>query len=383
MLPSTIIHSASTVDDAVDSRDHWFQFCGERIVARGTGSSWRERVAEPHHTVDAQGKTLVPGFIDMHCHGGGGAAVEDGTAGIQRMLDTHMRHGTTRSVCSLVSAPVDDLASHLTTIAEAARADPRILGAHLEGPFLERAFRGAHSAAALQHPHADRVERLLAAAEGMLAQVTIAPEHDPDFQAIRAFRDAGVAVAVGHTGADLATSLAAFDAGATILTHAFNGMPGIHHREPGPVVAAIRSGATLEIINDGVHVHPSVVRLAFDSAPHRIALITDAMAAAGAPNGDYLLGSVAVHVSEGVARTLDTGSIAGSTLTLDSALRHAVIDCDIPLAAAIDAVTVVPAQALGRSTELGQLDAGFIADAVLLEADLSVAAVWIAGVRRA
>ena len=169
-----------------------------------------------------------------------------------------------------------------------------MLGAHLEGPFLDHEFRGAHDPLQLRAADAASVERLLEASGGTLRQITIAPEHPGASEAIARFVDAGVAVAVGHTGADFETTLAAFDAGASILTHAFNGMRGIHHRAPGPVVAAMHADhVTLEIINDGVHVHPDVVRLAFAGAHGRVALITDAMAAAGAADGAYLLGSLA------------------------------------------------------------------------------------------
>jgi len=287
-------------------------------------------------------------------------------------------------VLSLVTAPVDVLEAHLATIARVAASDPRVLGAHLEGPFLDHEFRGAHDPLQLRSADAASVERLLEASGGMLRQVTIAPEHPGASEAIARFVDAGVAVAVGHTGADFETTLAAFGAGASILTHAFNGMRGIHHRAPGPVVAAMHADhVTLEIINDGVHVHPDVVRLAFAGAHGRVALVTDAMAAAGAADGSYLLGSLRVVVEGGVARLLEGGSIAGATLTQDAALRRAVVDCGIPLDEAVGAVTVAPAAAIGRAGDLGRLDPGYAADAVLLTPELEVEAVWGAGARLA
>jgi N-acetylglucosamine-6-phosphate deacetylase len=257
-----------------------------------------------------------------------------------------------------------------------------VLGAHLEGPFLDHEFRGAHDPALLRTADPDAVELLLEASAGTLRQVTIAPEHAGAAEAIARFVDAGVAVAVGHTGADFATSLAAFEAGATILTHAFNGMRGIHHRAPGPVVAAMHADhVTLEIINDGVHVHPDVVRLAFSGAPGRVALITDAMAAAGSADGVYQLGTLEVIVEGGIARLSQGGSIAGSTLTQDVALRRAVLDSGIPFDEAVGALTVTPAAAIGRAHDLGRLDAGYAADAVLLTDELAVDAVWGAGTR--
>ncbi|MGW4930094.1 N-acetylglucosamine-6-phosphate deacetylase [Agromyces sp. NPDC004153] len=382
--PSTVIHSARLVTGRDTVADAWVRFEGDRVVARGIGDEWRAALGSETTVTDAEGRTLVPGFIDLHCHGAGGASVEEGEAAIERALAVHTAHGTTRSVLSLVTAPVEVLEGHLATIARVAASDPRVLGAHLEGPFLDHEFRGAHDPEQLRTADDASVERLLVASEGMLRQVTIAPEHPGAHGAIAAFVDAGVAVAVGHTGADFGTALAAFEAGASILTHAFNGMRGIHHRAPGPVVAAMHADhVTLEVINDGVHVHPDVVRLAFSGAPGRVALITDAMAAAGAADGRYVLGSLEVVVDGGVARLVEGGSIAGSTLTQDVALRRAVIDSGIPLHEAVGALTVAPAAAIGRSGDLGRLDAGYAADAVLLTDDLEIEAVWGAGARLA
>jgi N-acetylglucosamine-6-phosphate deacetylase len=200
-------------------------------------------------------------------------------------------------------------------------------------------------------------------------------------EAIRLVVAAGAAAALGHTGADYAAARAAFDAGATILTHAFNAMPGLHHREPGPVAAAAAdSRVTLEVIADGVHLHPEIVRGAFALAPGRIALVTDAMAATGAADGVYDLGTLKVEVRGGVARLAGGGSIAGSTLTQDAALRFAV-GAGVRLPDAVAALTSVPARAIGRAADLGALAAGRLADAVLLTADLAVRAVWTAGDR--
>lgn len=383
-IPSTVIHSARLVTGRDTVADAWVRFEGDRVVERGTGDGWRSAAGADAAVTDAAGGTLVPGFIDLHCHGAGGASVEEGEAAIETALAVHTAHGTTRTVLSLVTASVDVLAGHLETIARVAASDHRVLGAHLEGPFLDREFRGAHDAELLRTADADAVERLLAASAGTLRQVTIAPEHEGAAEAIRRLVDAGVAVAVGHTGADFATALAAFESGASILTHAFNGMRGIHHRAPGPVVAAMHADhVTLEIINDGVHVHPDVVRLAFSGAPGRVALVTDAMAAAGAADGRYLLGSLEVDVDGGIARLVEGGSIAGSTLTQDAALRRAVVDSGIPLAEAVAALTIAPAAAIGRAGDLGRLEPGYAADAVLLADDLAVDAVWGAGARLA
>ncbi len=194
--------------------------------------------------------------------------------------------------------------------------------------------------------------------------------------------EAGVTVAVGHTMADEVLARRAFDAGARILTHAFNAMPGIHHRAPGPVVAAFNDErVTLELILDGMHVHPSVARLAFDAAPGRIALVTDAMAAAGSDDGEYTLGSREVTVRDGLATLSGTTTIAGSTLTQDAALRLAVTDARVPPLDAVTALTLTPARALGLEHRHGLLSPGFAADAVLLDHSWQVTDVWAAGER--
>lgn len=378
LLPSTVIHSARLVTHRGETADAWVRFEGDRVAATGTGGGWREQPAD--EVVDAAGRVLTPGFIDIHCHGAGGFAfdiAEDHA--IEAALAVHRAHGTTRSVLSLVTAPLADLAARLEAIARVAKADPLVLGSHAEGPFLDEEFRGAHDRGLLIRADAASIDTVLEAADGTLRQLTIAPEHPGAMEAIDRLTAAGVVAAVGHTGADLETARAAFDRGASVLTHAFNGMRGIHHRAPGPVIAAISADhVTLEVINDGVHVHPEVVSMAFSAAPGRIALITDAMAAAGASDGDYILGSLAVVVRHGVARLKDGDAIAGSTLLLDEALRRAV-DAGIPLADAVGALTFTPARTLGVDGEFGSLETGFAADAVLLDADLRPEAVWAAG----
>ena len=381
--PGIVIHSAVLVSGGVTTPDAWVAFKGDAVSAVGTGATWQAFVSDSDQTADAAGRWLVPGFIDMHCHGAGGASFDgEDIDGIRTALDVHRRHGTTRTVLSLVTASQADLEARLAIIADAADQDRLILGAHLEGPFLDTAYCGAHDPSLLRAPDPDSIARLLAAGRGYIRQVTLAPELPGAAEAIRSLVAAGVAVAVGHSAASYVSALSAFESGASILTHAFNAMPGVHHRAPGPVGAAMHSpGVILEIINDGVHVHSEVVRMAFASAPGRIALITDAMAATGAPDGPYAIGSLGVTVTEGVARLTLGGAIAGSTLTLDEALRRAVTDAGIPIDQAVSAVTETPARAIGRGHDLGRLSVGYAADAVLLGADFGVESVFAAGNR--
>ena len=329
--------------------------------------------------VAGDGAVLTPGFIDLHAHGGAGASFDEGADAIRTARALHRGHGTTRGLISLVSAPIEVLAARAGVVADVAGTDPDVLGTHLEGPFLDRGRRGAHDERALLDPTPDAVDRLLEAGRGTVRQVTLAPERPGALAAIARLRDAGVVPAVGHTSAGFDLARAAFDAGAGILTHAFNAMPGLHHRHPGPMAAAAAdSRVTLEIIADGVHLHPETVRIAFAAAPHRIALITDAMAATGRPDGAYELGSQRVDVEGGVARLAEgTRAIAGSTLTQDAALRR-TIEAGVSLPDAVHALTAAPARAIGRD-DLGALAPGMLADAVLLTRDLEVRRVWTGG----
>ena len=374
---SRIVHSARLVDGGRVVDDAWVRIEAGRVAAIGTGGDWRyERADEiiDATAVAGAGALLSPGFIDLHGHGGGGLAYDDGAEQIVAAREVHRAHGTTRAVVSLVTAALPDLIHRLGVVAELARTDDTILGSHLEGPFLDPEHHGAHDPALLLAPDAATVDLLLSAGAGTVRQVTIAPELDGGLEAIPRIVAAGAVAAVGHTAADEDGARRAYDAGATLLTHAFNAMPGLHHRDPGPVGAATADPrVTLEIIADGVHLHPEIVRLAFAAAPGRVALVTDAMAAAGAPDGDYVLGALPVHVAQGIA-LLGDGTIAGSTLTQDAALRTAV-DAGVPVAEAVAALTATPARVLGRR-DLGSLGVGAVADAVLLDEDLTVHRVW-------
>lgn len=375
---SLVIHSARLVDDGAIVDDAWVRIERGRIAARGVGDTWTpaEQVIDAT-AVAGPAAVLTPGFIDIHGHGGAGASFDDGVEAIRTARALHRQHGTTRAVVSLVTAALDDLALRVGEIADLMQTDADILGSHLEGPFLDPAHHGAHEPTLLRDPVGSDVARLLTAGRGTIRQVTIAPELPGGLDAIRLIVDSGAAAAVGHTSADAATAVAAFEAGASVLTHAFNAMPGIHHRAPGPVLAAAADHrVVLEAIADDVHLDPHVIKLVFDSAPGRVALITDAMAAAGSADGHYDLGAVSVTVKDGVARADDTGSIAGSTLTQDVALRRAIA-AGVALPEAVQALTATPARAIGYGDRLGRLVDGFVGDAVLLDAQLRVVRVWV------
>ncbi|NMR30575.1 N-acetylglucosamine-6-phosphate deacetylase [Crystallibacter degradans] len=377
----TVIHSARRIADGKIVAGSWVLLEDGRITDAGTGS-WSGTVAGQGvagiREVDAAGAYLVPGFVDIHCHGGGGGSFDDGDT--SRGPLTHLAHGTTTLLGSLVTNPLEVLEATLRRLAADAAASATVKGFHLEGPFLAASHCGAHNPSFLAAPTVEAVDRLVEAGGGFLRQVTIAPELDPGFAAIRRLVDHKVGVAVGHTDADYATARAAFDAGASILTHAFNAMNGLHHRAPGPVAAAFDSPhVTLELIADGHHVDDAMLRLAFQAAPGRVAMITDAMAAAGCGDGSYHLGSLPVEVNDGVARLPHEGPIAGSTLTMDAALRRAVA-AGIPLPMAVAAGTSVPARAAGLDGDgAGTIAVGSPADLILLDQNLRPHRIWRAG----
>ena len=332
---------------------------------------------DPRHAGD---DVIVPGFIDLHCHGGGGHTFTTGDAGSARGAAAfHLRHGTTTMLASLVSSPFELMRDAVTAFRPLVEAGV-LAGVHFEGPYLSAARCGAQNPDFLRDPSVDELAALLKAAEGTVRMVTVAPELPGALEAISFLRDHGVLAAVGHTDAPFEQARAGVEAGATVGTHLFNGMRPIHHREPGPVVALLDTPPVVcELIADNIHLHPGALAFAARAAgPDRTMLVTDAMDAAGMPDGQYELGGQEVVVADRVARLARNGSIAGSTLTMDVALRNAVgAGITLPDAAAMAATT--PARLLGLDDEVGALEAGLRADLVVLSADLEVKRVMRAG----
>ena len=309
---------------------------------------------------------LVPGFVDTHVHGGGGFdyATEDLRKAVQGRA-FHAAHGTTTSFASLVSAPVDVLCRQLQILA-ALVDDGVFAGVHLEGPFLADGRRGAHDPDCLITPDPETVERLLVAGGRALSMITIAPELPGAMTAIERFVCAGVRVAVGHTDADLDTVRAALDAGASVATHLFNAMPSVHHREPGPIPALLNDPRVgIELIADGFHLHPEILALATRAAGiERTVLITDAMAAAGMPDGNFRLGGLEVAVRDSMARLVqpdgEPGSIAGSTLTMAGAFE--VMTGVVGDVAVVAAMASTNAARYFGLDEVGRIESGARAD---------------------
>ncbi|MFW2513059.1 N-acetylglucosamine-6-phosphate deacetylase [Demequina sp. SO4-13] len=286
-------------------------------------------------------------LTDIHCHGGGGHAFGDTVDGTLAAAAAHREAGTGTLVASLVSLPRHESARQIGVVRRAMEQDPGILGIHLEGPFLAASRKGAHDPGSLALPTPDEVRWLLDATGGDLRQVTLAPELPGALDAIKTLVEAGVTVAIGHTDAGAALVRDAFDRGATLVTHAFNAMPAVAAREIGPVGAALADERVrIEVIADGVHVDPSLVAALFRAAPGRMVLVTDAMAAAAAADGEYRLGSRDVEVRDGRAVLAGTDTLAGSTLTLRRAIEVCV-SAGVPRDQAVSAASTTARTAIG------------------------------------
>lgn len=333
-------------------------------------------------SVDLQGAWLLPGYVDLHVHGGGGHNVSDSIEAMEQAVAFHRSHGTTATLVSLVTAPEDALREQLEWAAELVARGPtprgHVLGSHLEGPFLSARRCGAQNAAHMRPPDPALLARLRAVAGDTLRMVTIAPELTGALALIETLSDTGVIAAMGHSDATYEQALQGIRAGANHATHLFNAMPPLLHREPGLVGAALETGITCELINDGRHVHPAIVRLVFDLVP-ATALVTDAIEAAGVGDGQFELGGQEVRVQAGEARLSATGSLAGSTLTMDRALRNAVKTSGLSIERASVAASLVPARSLGVEDELGSVAPGKRADLVVLDDDLQVTEVMASG----
>ena len=340
------------------------------------GEALRDQV-----TLDLSGHWIVPGFVDMHVHGGGGASFSAGTAEeALAVINTHRRHGTTTMVASTVTGELGDLAQQAGALSELVEQGD-LAGIHFEGPFISPGRCGAHDPALLRDPDPTEVRKLVDAARGTARMMTLAPELPGGIDSVRMLADSGVIAAVGHTDSTYEATVQAVEAGARVATHLFNAMPALGHRSPGPVAALLEDErVTVELINDGTHLHPAALELAFHRAgAGRVAFITDAMGAAGMGDGRYPLGPLEVEVRDGVARLTEGGSIAGSTLTLDEAFRRAVRVDGLPVEDAVRALSLNPARLLGVEDRTGSLEEGKYADLVVLDDAFEVAGVMRQG----
>ena len=323
---------------------------------------------------------LLPGFVDIHTHGAAGEDFSDGKAeGLPTLSRHYARYGVTSFLATTMTLPENVLADAMRVIRDfVPPADgARCAGVHLEGPFLCYSKRGAQAAEHLHAPDAALFRRLQAASGGIVRLVTIAPEEPGAIPFIEEISPT-CTVSLGHTAADYDTALAAYHAGASHATHLFNAMPGLHHRAPGVIGAAFDASATVELICDGFHIHPAVVRAAWHLFRGRTAVISDSLRCADMPDGEYELGGQPIEVREGKAFLLGSSTIAGSSSNLLEELRN-LVAFGIPLEEAVTGVTLTPARAVRLEGEIGCLASGRRADFTVLDHDLNLIRVFVGG----
>lgn len=325
---------------------------------------------------------LVPGFVDVHVHGGDGADFMDADEdAIERIVAFHAKHGTTALAATTLSASRADLHNAVETLRRVAAYGPagaEIVGIHLEGPFINEARAGAQDRASIRVADIHEIAALIAEAPRMRWIVTLAPEVEGARDLIEHFRDR-VLFSIGHTSADHATTVAALEWGASHFTHLYNAMTPLHHRDPGVVGAALTSvDATAELIADGIHVHPAALRIAAQAMPHRVALITDAMRACGLAEGTYKLYEYEVTVADGAARLAD-GTLAGSVLTMSGAVKNMIELAGLPAETVIPLATEVPARIAAVADRKGRIESRYDADLVVLNERFEVERVWARG----
>jgi N-acetylglucosamine-6-phosphate deacetylase len=322
---------------------------------------------------------LLPGFVDLHVHGGDGADFMDAhEESTERILGFHATHGTTALAATTLSASRSDLHAAVETIARVSASPDsgaEIIGIHLEGPFLNATRAGAQDRGSIRAADIHEVAALIAQAPRLRWIVTIAPEIEGSRGLIEHFRDR-VLFSIGHTAAEYGEAVAALEWGACHFTHLYNAMTPLHHRDPGVVGAALTSiDATAELIADGIHVHPAALRVAITAMPRRIALVTDAMRACGLSEGTYRLYEYEVRVADGAARLAD-GTLAGSVLTMDAAVKNMIELAGLPIETVIPLAAEVPARIAGVSDRKGKIERRYDADLVLMNERFEVERVW-------
>ncbi len=338
----------------------------------------------PADGIDLAGARVIPGLVDLHLHGCLNSDTSDGDPeALIRMAAALAGRGITSFLPTTMTLPCDRLRKVLSSVQEVLRRDPpgtsRILGLHMEGPYLSLSRCGSQNPAWLRDPDAEGFLSLQASSDGLIRIVTIAPELPGSMEFIRRVKGSAV-VSLAHTDADYDTAVSAFGSGASHVTHLFNAMRPLLHREPGVIgAAADRSDVTVELISDGFHIHPSVVRSAFRLFPHRICLISDSLRCLGMPDGTYELGGQEIRLRHGEARLPD-GTIAGSVTDLYDGMRNAIA-YGIPVADAVEAATATPARRIGMAQEIGSIAPGLSADFVICDRNWNRLAVYLRGIQ--
>lgn len=334
------------------------------------GPGFKTKGFKSSEIIDARGSTVIPGLIDLHLHGGGGHDIMEQTGeALSNVALAHARQGTTSFLATLITAPVEKITETLSwlTKREPIPGEANMIGVHIEGPYLNPLQKGAHTEDLLRVPDVDEVDRIIEAGEGLIRLFTIAPELPGALEVIRYLRQKGIIASVGHSDATFKETQEAITAGISHASHLFNGMRGMHQREPGVVGAIINNKeVTAEIIADGIHVHPEMLRfLTTVKDKNKIILVSDAISAFNMQDGVYRLGDQKVKVVKGVAR-LEDGTLAGSTLCLMKAVENMVKLVGLSFPVALAMATINPARELGIDNIKGSLEPGKDADLVII-----------------
>ena len=351
---------------------------GERITSVDAADAAGE-------ALDLTGCTVMPGFMDIHVHGCAGCDMGDGTPEALHTMSEHLLHKGITSFCpTSMTLGADTLARLFANVAGCMGNEPGayIQGINMEGPYIAPSKKGAQNASFIRPPDKAEFRRLYDGCGGIIRVVDIAPEEPGALEFIAACHDE-VRISIAHTCTSYDTANAAFDAGATHMTHLYNAMPGITHREPGPIIAALERGAEVELITDNVHIHPAMVRFTFNTfGDDHVILIADSMMACGLPDGQYSLGGQAVTVS-GPRATLTEhpGTIAGSATCLYDCMKRAVLEMNVPLESAVRAASENPAKSIGIDNDYGSLAAGRYGNVILADKELNIQAVYQKGTR--
>lgn len=383
----TVILGAFIVTDDGVLENGVLSFSGDSIDFIGTMEEYRRSpvLSEAETILEADGAWLLPGFIDIHVHGGAGHDFMDATVEAYEGITTfHAQHGTTSILATTVTASREGILGVLKaakSYREQSKPGAYLAGVHLEGPFINRKMAGAQNPAYMLPAQPDWMEEWIRDYPDLIRIVTLAPELDGALDAVQWLRDHGIVASCGHTDATYEQIQAAADRGLQHAVHTFNAMKGLHHREPGTAGAVLSDDRiSAEVIADGHHVHPGAIRvLARCKLPDKLILITDAMSAAGLGDGSYDLGGLGVTVANGVARLTEGGSLAGSTLTMMEAFRFAVAEVGLTVPEASRAASGNPARQIGLSDRTGTLAVGKRADLLLIDPELELRQVWVQG----
>ncbi|WP_373232481.1 N-acetylglucosamine-6-phosphate deacetylase [Cohnella sp.] len=367
----------------------WIRVKDGIIEEIGTSQDGNQPHLQNLKTINAEGGWVLPGFIDVHVHGGYGHDFMDADEeGLKTITKFHASHGTTSILATTLTASREELTGVLERVSKfmsSAMPYSQVIGVHFEGPFINDKWKGAQNPAYIVPPQVEWLEDWVQQFPGIIKIQTLAPESEGALEYINKLAENGIVPSCGHTDATYEQIIAAADRGLRHAVHTFNAMSALHHRAPGTVGAVLTDDRIItEVIADGHHVHPACIKLITSAkGANNVILVTDAMAAAGMPDGNYELGGLPVVLSCGVARLNETGNLAGSTLTMINAVRYLVREVGVSLLDASKMASTNPARQLGIGNVTGSLEAGKSADFILLDASLELQHVWIRGTKLA